>query len=285
MLERAARVGDPVEHTHRFAGGAWGLLAGVAIGVAIVLTAPVSIPAGIVAGGLVVAGMAGTVLTSALVAESVGETVGAHVSAPNAGDILDGAHTVYTGPRQPRAARMSDPLKCHEGQTIAEGSDSVFIENWNASRKGDATQCGGKIQDGCANVLIGGNSIGRHGSADRSELPGWFQNTKWGLDWASTILGFVNGKGELKVGVDLLLQASGAVVKGYSQTNLPGAKAVGAYGGAIVGAGKLRQMGSPSTWGAGAKLAGKTAQAGQSVVGQGNSLANFFGSGPAPTTY
>lgn len=273
MLERAARVGDPVEHTHGFMGGVLGALAGVAIGVALVVAAPITIPAGIVAGAVVVAGMASTVITSTLVAESVGEAVGSHVAAPNAGDILDGAHTVFTGPGQPKAARMSDPLECHTGQTIAEGSDSVFIENWNASRKGDATMCAGKIQDGCASVLIGGNPIGRAGSADRSEIPWYWQDGKVALGWAGTALGFV-GKSGLKLG----LAVTGAGVKAYSQSGLPGAKAVGYYGGAAVAVGSLVAGGTPTNMVDGIK-------AGQSVVGQGASSADYFGSGPAPHTY
>src|SRR5262249_33520107 len=161
-------------------------------GVALVAAAPVALAGlGVVAGAMVVAGAASTVIGSTLVGEAVGETIGSHVAAPNAGDIAEGAHTVFTGPGQPEAARMSDPVKCHSGQTIAEGGDSVFIEGWNAPRKGDAPQCAGKIQDGCASVLIGGNPIGRAGSASRSELPTWFQDAKWGLDWAGTITGFV----------------------------------------------------------------------------------------------
>lgn len=273
-LERAARVGDPVEHTHRFGGGVLGAIAGVAIGVALVAAAPVTLAGlGIVAGAMVVAGAASTVITATLVGEGVGETLGAHVAAPNAGDIADGAHSVFTGPGMPRAARMSDPVKCHSGQTIAEGSDTVFIESWNASRKGDATQCDGKIQDGCPTVLIGGNPIGRAGSANRSEIPWWWQDGKIGLGWLGTITGFVSGKGELKAGVGLALQGTGAAVNAYAQSGLPGAKAVGFYGGAAVAGGKLL-TGNPSG-----------IQTGMSLVNQGNSATNYFGSGPPPRTY
>jgi len=282
MLEVAARVGDPVQHSHRFGLGMLGAIAGVALGVAlVVLTAPISLPAiaaaGVVGGTMLVAGAAGTVIGSTLAVEGVGETIGSHIAAPNAGDIADGAHSVFTGPGMPKAARMSDPVKCHSGESIAEGSDTVFIENWNASRKSDQTTCAGKIQDGCHSVLIGGNPIGRAGTAGRSELPKWFQNTKWGLDWAGTILGFVNGKGELKVGVKLGLQVAGVAVKAYSQSGLAGAKAVGYYGGAIVAGGKIA-AGMPTNLGSGIAT-------GQAVVGQGNSAANYFGGGPPPHTY
>jgi uncharacterized Zn-binding protein involved in type VI secretion len=237
-LERAARVGDPVEHSHRFGGGLLGALVGVAIGVALVAAAPVALAGlGVVAGAMVVAGAG-----------------------------------------QPKAARMSDPVKCHPGQTIAEGSDTVFIENWNASRKGDATMCAGKIQDGCANVLIGGNPIGRAGSANRSELPTWFQDAKIGLDWAGTITGFVSGKGELKTGAKLALQAASLGVKAYAASGAPGAKQVGYYGGAAVAVGKLATGGVPTNLVSGV-------QAGQTVVGQGSSAANYFGGGPPPHTY
>jgi uncharacterized Zn-binding protein involved in type VI secretion len=255
---------------------------GVILGAAIVaVTAPISLPAlaaaGVVGGTLMVAGAASTVIGTTLLAEGIGENVGAHVSAPNAGDIADGAHSVFTGPGQPKAARMSDPVKCHSGQTIAEGSDSVFIENWNASRKGDATQCAGKIQDGCANVLIGGNPIGRHGSADRSELPGWFRAMKTGLDWAGTITGFVTGKGIVKKGAALALQGASLGVKAYAASGLPDAKQVGYYGGAAVAVGKLAT--------GDLKSLGGQISASQGVMGQGNAAYNFFGSGPPPRTY
>ncbi len=126
-------------------------------------------------------------------------------------------------------------------------------------------------------MLIGGNPIGRAGTANRSELPAWFRDTKWGLDWAGTILGFVSGKGELKKGVQLGLQAAGVGVKAYSQSGAPGAKAVGFYGGAIVAGGKIA-TGSFSGLGNGLKV-------GSSVVGQGNSGLNYFSGGPSPHTY
>ena len=280
-LERAARVGDPVEHTHRFGGGvlgfALGALAGVAIGVALVAAAPVTLAAaGLIGGAMIVAGAASTGIGVTLVGEALGETIGSHVAAPNAGDIADGARTVFTGPGQPKAARMSDPVKCHPGQTIDEGSKTVFIENWNASRKGDATHCAGKIQDGCASVLIGGDPIGRHGSADCSEVPWWWHDGMIGLGWVGTALGFINGKGEVKAGVALALQGTGAAVTAYSQSGLPGAKAVGFYGGAAVTAGKIA-TGNPT--------AISNISSGISVVGQGNNAGNFFGGSPPPQTY
>jgi uncharacterized Zn-binding protein involved in type VI secretion len=249
MLERAARVGDPVQHSGIEAGGWTGLALGLLIGAAVVGAAVLCAPAvgAVLVGSAVVeaaavgasttavalgvASATSTVIGAGLTGESVGELVGKHTH-HDAGDIIDGAHTVFTGEGMPKAARITDPVKCHAGKRIAQGSDSVFIENHNASRKGDGTECGGTIHDGCATVLIGGNPAGDMGS---ESVSGLLTGTKRTLDATSTVLGFVNPKNWVAVA----LQATGAAAKLYAASGRPGAQTVGYLGGAAVAAGKV----------------------------------------------
>jgi uncharacterized Zn-binding protein involved in type VI secretion len=159
----------------------------------------------------------------------VGELIGSKVKNPNAGDIINGATAVFTGPGMPKAARMSDPVKCHS-MTIAEGSESVFIERWNAARRNDETWCAGKINDGCESVLIGGNPIGQVGSGSRTELSTAYTATFTTVDWVGTAAS-LGGKTVLK---ELALPVTGIAVKGYGASGLPYAQEVNAYGGTAV---------------------------------------------------
>jgi uncharacterized Zn-binding protein involved in type VI secretion len=55
-----------------------------------------------------------------------------------------------------RGGPEGDPLKCHEGKKVIEGSEWVSINTKPASRVGDWTNDSGKISTGSANVFIGG---------------------------------------------------------------------------------------------------------------------------------
>jgi uncharacterized Zn-binding protein involved in type VI secretion len=275
MLERAARVGDPIEHSNIEGGGWTGLIVGIAIGAAIVGAAVLCAPAvgAVLVGGAIVgataagasatavalgvAAGASTIIGAGLAGEGVGERLGKK-SHHAAGDIIDGASTVFTGEGMPKAARITDPLKCHSGKRISQGSESVFIENHNASRKGDGTECGGKILDGCATVLIGGNPVGDMGA---ESVSGLLKGTKTTLDVTNTALGFVTARGW----VAMSLQATGAAAKAYAATGAPGAKSVGYFGGAAVAAGKL--------------ATGNVTNVASAVtmgVGQGTAASNYF---------
>lgn len=71
------------------------------------------------------------------------------------GPIIDGIATVLIGNKP--AAVQGSQCKClyATNDTITQGSDTVFVNNKRAARKGDATQHGGKITSGCESVDIG----------------------------------------------------------------------------------------------------------------------------------
>lgn len=193
MLDFAARQGDLINHANTEGGGLLGAAIGLVVGVVVVVLAviffPVTITVAVVAGAIAL--VAGLVMLG----KSVGETAGSQQIVV-AGDILDGSPTIATGPGQRRAARMNDPLKCHAGQKIADGSETVFMEGWNASRKGDGTECAGTIKDGCETVLIGGAVIGMAGTEKREMPMPWLYT--WGfraVDAVGTIAGFFSVSG------------------------------------------------------------------------------------------
>src|SRR5687768_8957682 len=98
-LDRAARVGDPIQHTQSEGWGLGAALVGAVVGLAIVLTAPVSVP--------ILLGVA-TVTGAALVGKGLGESIGSQRESTADGMIiLQGARSVFTGPGMPNAARMT----------------------------------------------------------------------------------------------------------------------------------------------------------------------------------
>jgi uncharacterized Zn-binding protein involved in type VI secretion len=275
-LELAARSGDPISHTSREGWGTALAILGAVVGAVIVIaTAPVSIPTLAVA-ATVAAGATATVATTTLAGAAIGEAIGSNDTDPTAGYIVNGASTVFTGPGMPEAARMSDPIDCHPGQKIADGSDSVFIEGWNASRKTDETWCAGKISDGCHTVLIGGDRIGQYGSQDRSELSRGYRLTMTVVDWAGTIAS-LGGKTAFR---ELALPVAGLLIKAYSASGLPLHDEVGAYGGTAVTALSLLTGKRPSNW----TLQETTDNVG-SVIGGGSSINNEVTREGPPRTY
>ena len=64
-------------------------------------------------------------------------------------------------------------LDGHSGHWVCKGSDSVFIEGFNASRIGDTTSCAGKIVEGSSTVFTGGTPVLAPGApSDPSEVIG-----------------------------------------------------------------------------------------------------------------
>ncbi|MBL8743821.1 MAG: hypothetical protein JNK04_22080 [Myxococcales bacterium] len=66
---------------------------------------------------------------------------------------------------------MIDEVTCHSGKLIAEGSKTVIIELYNAARRTDQTECGGKIDEGCPTVFIGKEAAAF--LPIEGEVPGW----------------------------------------------------------------------------------------------------------------
>lgn len=155
-MPKAARVKDTIAHTSQFAGMLTGLALGVVVGAVAIATGG----AGLVflcaaaATGAKAGGLLGKLFTS------------------NQGVIIKGAKTVRIGRRE-AARAVDDKVDCHPDQPIAQGSRTVVIEDFPASRIGDKTVCDGTISSGSANVEIG-MEPGTYAKIG-SEIPLWLQ--------------------------------------------------------------------------------------------------------------
>jgi uncharacterized Zn-binding protein involved in type VI secretion len=201
-LRQAARVGDPIRHSHASVGAVLG--AGIGLG------------AGAVAGSFAFRALGlGAVELGVDITELgafLGELVGSSFSDDGAGCIALGAASVFVGDGMPAAARIEDPLACgdagsgtaraavtlfglfnpfvlaamapsdpcavskggmpgsHPRALVAGGVDAVLIEGLRCARAGDGTSCGGCIARGSHSVLIGGTQGGLAGTEARDEL-------------------------------------------------------------------------------------------------------------------
>ena len=295
MIEFAARQGDPVAHSKKFSWGVIGAIAGgIACGVLLFVFPPAGLAA-LAAGaevttGAVVVGTAAAVSTTAAGisgGKALGEVVGSYQINPNAGDIADGSPTVATGLGQPRAARMSSPLRCHPGDQVATGSDSVFIDppEWPASRKLDYTSCGGQISDGCPTVLIGGNPVKRVGT-EIKERPGTgYKVTFLVIDIVGTAAGLVQvpenlarwGTNAWYVNASQIAKIAGAGVKVETWTDVPTAKTQDATVSPV-----LKGISAASDIATGRMTPDKIVKAGADVVGAGSKGTALIGGTPAP---
>jgi hypothetical protein len=262
-MEFAARVGDPIQHTKTFI---WGVIGGIAAGLlvaAVIVFPPTALleAAGFACAGagglgaLATWGSVSAVAAGVSFGKTLGEDSGSHFNYI-AGDIKEGSPTIAIGRGQPRAARMSSTLRCHDGNKVATGSICVFYDKplWNASRKMlDYTDCGGQIEDGCHTVNVGGESIARPGAKIKEKASLTYRLIFLGIDalgtygsfaasplrWASMADKFVSGGKILS-----------AVTKTYKATSdnitaLPYAKEVDAIGGlAAKGPGFARDLGT-----------------------------------------
>ena len=191
----AARLHDPVAHSHALGG----FLAGAAVGLAAALGAAVVIGAvvGAVALEAGTAGLAtplviGVVATvgefglNAVVggklmgmAEAAGEALGASSMGDPSGEIAAGSPNVRVNGLP--AARATDAESCDAGK-VAQGSLTVGINRLAAARVGDKTTCGAVIVQGSANVRIGGPT-GTFAPI-QSEVPAW---ARWAVVVASLL--------------------------------------------------------------------------------------------------
>ncbi|HSN98616.1 MAG TPA: PAAR domain-containing protein, partial [Candidatus Nanopelagicales bacterium] len=182
LKEAARHQEDPIEHSASFLGAVIGAVVGLAIGIAIV--------AGTVAtgGGLLVllgslALAAGTAAAFSGLGKDIGKLIGSFIPM-NAGDIKQGSPDVTVGSRTLQAARVEDPVKCHEGQRIAEGCVTIYINNKPAARVEQKTECNGKIKEGCPTVKYGGPT-GQFLAIKDPDDPAWFFWATEILDWIS----------------------------------------------------------------------------------------------------
>jgi uncharacterized Zn-binding protein involved in type VI secretion len=246
--KRAARVGHPIAHLST-RGGIFGGLAGVALGAAVVVGVGVGAilvvgtgglaAAGI--GGIVVAGVtslkAGGVLTVMGLTVAFGRSQGEAMRPTSIqGHITAGSPTVFLGspPRRAARANPNDPktsVDCHEGHFVVQGSKTVFIDLWPASRVDDGTSCIGKIADGEAKVYIGGERYTLPGYRDLGEerRPFMYRFVFFLLELAGQV-----ERAPWKHGLNAaqwLLWSGEFLPFLYSQTSLPYAATVGAMGG------------------------------------------------------
>jgi len=147
--QRAARVTSPVEHTSSMA-------------------RDIASPAGLVIGGVIIAsaiytgGMSFAVYAAATgwagLTASTGQILDKHVlPADGSEKIVKGVPSVHLDEPKYQAANMGDVTRTdqHDSQ-LETGSETVYIENERASRRGDFTECGGIITDGSPHIFYGG---------------------------------------------------------------------------------------------------------------------------------
>jgi uncharacterized Zn-binding protein involved in type VI secretion len=178
-LLAAARLGDPVAHT---ASKGWmiaGLIGGAILGAAIAvatggaaLVVVAAIAAGASAGG------------------GLGELLGTMSWAPRhvTGSLLTGSPNVFINSRAAVRAHLSQGI-CHDHsgqQLVAQGSSTVFINSWPASREGDKLTCSAIINDGAPNVFIGGSTATTDNISP--EVPGWVNWAMLGVGFAAAVI-------------------------------------------------------------------------------------------------
>ena len=196
----AARLGDPVAHSHALAGFLAGAVVGlvaateaVAVVGAVVGAAALEVGTAGLATPLVV-GVAATALELGVggyvgaklmgAAEGAGEALGSQSLGSPSGQVSQGAANVRTNGRP--AARALDAETCDAGK-VAQGSKLVRINAMPASRVGDKTTCGGQIASGSTNVRIGGPPDTRAGV--QSEVPEWVR-------WATLVVSLLPALGQ-----------------------------------------------------------------------------------------
>ncbi len=179
MLE-AARVGDIIGHSKSM----WGMLVGTILGAAIAIggamisgvlmgagIAASCIGIGVLAIGASIAVGYGTTLLADWVRDKCVETSSKSLSP--CGEILDGSKNVRINGK-PAAMSTRSNVKCDKENSerqIAQGSGSVYINGFPASRVGDKTTCDATIMEGSPNVRIGG---GTQATEDiEPEIPSW----------------------------------------------------------------------------------------------------------------
>ena len=172
-MPKAARLHDPVGHSMAMVGLVAGLVAGAVIGALCVATGGAAL--------IAVAAVAG-----AAAGGGIGEVLGSLSALPliTTGMIQTGSPNVHTNSRPSTRAHLDVDIcsgmppfgfPSHPINPIAQGSKTVHINSWPASRVGDLTVCSAKIQDGSNNVRIGGPTA----TTDKinPEIPEWINDT------------------------------------------------------------------------------------------------------------
>ena len=178
----AARLTDPIAHTCALEGFLVGAVIGIAL-IAAVAFATFTCGFGVA----LLAGLAAGIGATAIL--GLGEAIGRMFS-QRAGAIATASPDVFTNGRG-AARTTASGVACDKHNPlplVAEGSGSVFINGLPAARKGDAITCGAKVDDGSANVFIGGGRVGYLPVED--EVPAWLRSA---VGWAFALAGLVGG--------------------------------------------------------------------------------------------
>ena len=225
----AARLHDPVAHSHALGG----FLAGAALGLAAAVGAAVVIGAvaGAVATEVATAGMATPLVVGAVatvgefglnavvggklmgLAEDEGQALGASSLGAPSGAISAGSPNVKVNGLP--AARATDPDSC-DASKLAQGSRLVAINGLPATRVGDKTTCGAVVVQGSPNVVIGGPAATM--APIQSEVPAWAR-------WAVVVAGLLPALGGLARAIGPAIAEVEA--SGFARAAQTGAKALG----------------------------------------------------------
>ncbi|EMU9122090.1 RHS repeat-associated core domain-containing protein [Providencia stuartii] len=179
-MPEAARVGDIIGHSKSM----WGMLIGTVLGAAIAIGGAVisgalmgigigtsCVGIGFFAIGASVAIGYGTAKLAEWARDKCVET-GSKSLSP-CGEIKTGSHNVRINGKAAAISTRSD-VKCDKENSLrqmAQGSDSVYINGFPASRVGDKTTCDATVMEGSPNVRIGG---GTQATEDiEPEIPSW----------------------------------------------------------------------------------------------------------------
>jgi uncharacterized Zn-binding protein involved in type VI secretion len=177
ILESAARIDDPIEHTGAMTGAVLGAIAGFVV-------------------GALIFGLAGPFAIMAVLATMVFCSGGLELLSkkmewftPDPEGIAEGSLTVFVGGPDRRAARTFDKIRCHTGEFIVSGSATIEIEGRKAARVKDETRCDGKIERGCDTVKYGGPSVQVAPKRVSGELNPYFYWGREVVDWATFLFG------------------------------------------------------------------------------------------------
>lgn len=183
----AARQDDPIQHSMAFAGLLGGLIAGAAIGFLFTVGAPIVLTGAAAftftagAGGAALGALFGV---GAGIGAGLGELFFNDVPWPGdpTGAIETGSPNVLINDRPAAGAELSS-IRCdgtpplfvgnHDGDLVADGALTVYVNRHFAARVGDRTECGAQILEGSPNVYIGGPGISVLKVWD--EVPWWFE--------------------------------------------------------------------------------------------------------------
>lgn len=208
MCPAAARLNDPLAHTSvmgMLAKTGGSLIVGALIGAALTAAVAAAVVLTVATGGLGFAAVLAIGFGVSAVMEATGlngfidsqinRAVDKFIPPSIEGKIVTGSANVKINslPAARAAAPTTlDTVACAKHSSgvppmIAQGSDSVLINDQPASRIGDMTTCGGVIAEGSADVFIGGKTLTVREIKD--EKPWWVTALGVGIGAALTLCG------------------------------------------------------------------------------------------------